>query len=218
MNKKRARCVYCGKVGVTTDEHVVPKGLYSKDHRVVIPCCESCNNAKAKDDEYFRLVFAALLESKDHPVAQQVLEKVKRSLRNPRQSRYAEMIARSANNVEIYDPAGHGIGKRTGLDVEINRVNRTLEFITIALLYLETGTYLPANYIVVSTFGREDSTEAGSNLHYRFRAALVTKDWQTVGEDEVFRYRYTIVEELPRTLWEMEIYRGVRIITFVSMK
>ena len=207
--------MYCGEVRETTDEHVVPKGLYSKDHRVVIPCCEPCNNAKARDDEYFRLVFAALLESKGHPVAQQVLEKVKRSLQNPNQARYREMIVRSANNIEVCDSAGDTV-KRTGLDVEINRVNKTLEFITRALLYLETGAYLPEDYTVVSTFGKEEDTEAGSDILNRIRATLADTRWKEVGEDEVFKYRYAIIEDAPRTVWEMEIYRGVRIVTIVS--
>ena len=75
MKSKSGVCCYCGNSCQITDEHVVPKGLYLKDHRITIPCCEDCNNGKAKDDEYFRLVFAVLKESEDHETAKEIIKK-----------------------------------------------------------------------------------------------------------------------------------------------
>ncbi|PEN12704.1 hypothetical protein CRI94_11795 [Longibacter salinarum] len=211
------KCVYCGEEKKVTDEHVVPQGLYVDSHNAVIPCCESCNNQKSDDDEYFRLVFAVLEASKDHPVAQKMKEKVIRSLQKPEKAGFANMIQRSASNVETQNQEGETI-QRTGLKVEVNRVNRIFEFITQGLLYLEEKMYVEANFSVVSTFGHEEDTDAGKKLIGRINSDLVNLPWTQIGDNGVFRYRYKPVEELPRSIWEMEIYNGESVVTFVSKK
>jgi len=116
MKNSRGVCTYCGKTKKMTDEHVVPKVLFIEDHKTVIPVCRKCNNSKANDDEYFRLVFAVLKESEEHTVAQNVIKKVKRSLNNPNQKGFQSMIRASADNFFIKDESGNLV-KNTGLKV-----------------------------------------------------------------------------------------------------
>ena len=218
MKSNQGVCVYCGKIKKMTDEHVVPKGLFIDDHKTVIPVCKKCNNGKANDDEYFRLVFAVLKESERHTVAQKVIKKVKRSLINPNQKGFQSMIKDSAENLFIRDETGNLV-KNTGLKVEVNRINTTFEYITKGLFYLETGKCLPDQYHVVSTFGRvEYSNEGKANLQ-SFRKNLANKSWKEIGEQQVFKYRYSFsVENTPQSVWEMKIYNGKSTIALIANK
>lgn len=213
------KCCYCGEENETTKEHVVPKGLFIKDHKVVVPCCFECNNGKANDDEYFRLVFAVLKENDNHPVAQKVLEKVKRSLNNPKQAGFQKMIKRSANNLLTTDKNGKVSIKRTGLDVEINRVNQVFEYIVMALFYLEKGNHLPNEYHVVGTFGKEDNSQEKQTLD-KFRKILSDRPWKEIGSSEVFKYRFSFASdsESPRSIWEMKIYNSRSCIALIATK
>src|SRR5947208_269514 len=51
-------CVYCGKVGPITMDHVPPRLLFPdpKPALITVPSCFKCNSSASKDDEYFRLV------------------------------------------------------------------------------------------------------------------------------------------------------------------
>lgn len=214
---KKGKCVYCGEVKQITDEHVVPQGLYMHSHNAVIPCCKACNNEKSDDDEYFRLVFAVLKASKDHQVAQKMKEKVVRSLGKPEKAGFASMIQGSANNTETQNAEGETI-LQTGLDVAVNRINCTFRYITRGLVYLEEEMYVGADFSVISTFGHEEDTESGSKLISSIKSDLSNLPWSEIGESGVFRYRYKVIEEPPRSIWEMEMYEGRRVVTMISKK
>lgn len=218
MKSNQGVCTYCGRTKKMTDEHVVPKGLFIDDHKTVIPVCKKCNNDKANDDEYFRLVFALLKESEEHSVAQKVIKKVERSLNNPNQKGFQSMIESSADNLFVKDENGNLV-KNTGLKVEVNRINTTFEYITKGLFYLETGTRLPDQYHVVSTFGREEDSNEGKAKIQSFRKYLANKPWKEIGEKEVFKYRYCFsIDNISQSVWEMKIYNGKSTIALIANK
>lgn len=217
MKKELEICAYCGaQEKKMTEEHIVPKGLFIKDHNVTIPVCYSCNSGKSKDDEYFRLVFAVLKESAGNKIAMKVIDKVKRSLSYPEQKSFKEMISRSSNNIFIKNDNGEVVINH-GLKVEINRINSIFEFITKGLFYKEKGYRLTNEYQVFSTFGRENETEEGKENVKKFRKSLENKPWIEIGEQDVFKYRYHFPKaDSQRSIWEMKIYNGISTISFIS--
>lgn len=159
-----------------------------------------------------------LKESEDHAVAQKVIEKVKRSLNNPNQQGFQAMISAYADNIFKKDGNGDWI-KNTGLKVEVNRINTVFEFITKGLFYIETSSCLPDQYHVVSTFGREDDSEEGKAELEKFKKTLINKHWKEIGEQEVFKYRYSSsIENSPQSIWEMKIYNGKSTISLIANK
>jgi 5-methylcytosine-specific restriction endonuclease McrA len=67
--KGSGTCVYCGKVGPTTDDHIPPKCLFPPPIRHTlpkVPSCWTCNGGSSKDDEYFRLRIIARHDVGDH--------------------------------------------------------------------------------------------------------------------------------------------------------
>ena len=55
-------CVYCGNPADTRD-HVPPKRIYTKpfpDNLPTVPCCDSCNGAWSKDEQYFKIALSLM--------------------------------------------------------------------------------------------------------------------------------------------------------------
>jgi hypothetical protein len=56
------QCAYCGKVGETTTEHVVPRCFYpeskatSRVQRITVPACRPCNDGWADDEAHTKHV------------------------------------------------------------------------------------------------------------------------------------------------------------------
>ncbi len=63
------RCAYCGKVGKTTKEHVIPSCFYppsratSRVQRITIPACRPCNDGWADDEAHTKHVLLVAGES-----------------------------------------------------------------------------------------------------------------------------------------------------------
>lgn len=45
-------CVYCGKAGLITDDHVFPKAIFRQldNEMITVPACFLCNQTKSLDD------------------------------------------------------------------------------------------------------------------------------------------------------------------------
>ncbi len=62
MKSAEKQCYLCGVIvdgKSKTRDHVPPRGLFPKprpSNLITVPCCESCNNEKSNDEEFFRLV------------------------------------------------------------------------------------------------------------------------------------------------------------------
>ncbi len=70
--KRLGICVYCGRNGPVTRDHIPPKNLFATrpSNLITVPACEKCNRAACKDDEYFRLTITSRSDIGEHPEAQ----------------------------------------------------------------------------------------------------------------------------------------------------
>ena len=68
--RRVGECVYCGERRTLSRDHVPPANLFSTprpSNLVTVPCCDACNNAASKDDEYFRLAITAGIDPTKFP-------------------------------------------------------------------------------------------------------------------------------------------------------
>lgn len=71
------KCYLCGSTENLTRDHIPPKGLFPKprpSNLYTVPCCYSCNNGAAKEDEYFRVATSSLINA--HPTGQTTFDRV----------------------------------------------------------------------------------------------------------------------------------------------
>src|SRR5688500_18167485 len=60
------KCYLCGATENLTRDHIPPKGLFPKprpSNLYTVPCCYSCNNGAAKEDEYLRVAASSLINA-----------------------------------------------------------------------------------------------------------------------------------------------------------
>ena len=62
MSKKDSRkigeCIYCGKIGPLSVDHIPPKSLFQHprpNNLITVPSCDDCNKGAQKDDDYFTI-------------------------------------------------------------------------------------------------------------------------------------------------------------------
>jgi hypothetical protein len=141
------KCVYCGENEATTEDHVVPEGLF--DHApgggyVKVPSCYDCNNGYSRDEEYF--LVAVLAEATMHsPVANRVLDRLAEDHRSGRRKRSGLAVAllQKVRPVDVYSPGGVYIGSGQGVEIDTARVNRVLEKIVRGLFFHRFKRPLP---------------------------------------------------------------------------
>jgi 5-methylcytosine-specific restriction endonuclease McrA len=138
-------CVYCGAVGQTESEDVIPRCLFLKPEpsRILVPSCRFCNLKKSKDDPYLRDMLAADYRSHGNPIAQELFNgPILRSMR-----RNMSLIARSYNTAGQMTPImTHGgiyLGDMPGVPLDAERLQRIYSNIVRGLTFDARGERLP---------------------------------------------------------------------------
>ena len=191
-------CYRCGSLA-TTKEHVVPRCLYPDKPAaklITVPACRSCNNALAKDEEYFRTILAA--QWIDSPSARAVWEqKVRPSFDRQRDGLRKSLLA---NMRDIYLPSEQGFVQTGLLRLDDSRMDRVAEKIVRGLYFHVMGKVMP------------DATEM--RFHWRPRdwlrdtalsARLISVD------PDVFSCRYGMAAKGSKevSIWWMLFYRSL---------
>jgi hypothetical protein len=202
MVKNKKICVYCGKTGKISNDHIPPKNLFPSprpSNLITVPSCKECNEKASKDDEYLRLVLFMRSDISDHPEVLKNKAKLQRSLQKPEQQGFRASFLNSLAFVDSHTPAGIYLGKTNAFRVDMKRINNVIKRITRGLFYKEKGRRLPDNY-QVCCYIFDILNEHPYSLGILTMKDIITSTLQgkssTVGDD-VFRYwcRFAIDEE-----------------------
>src|SRR3990172_12080089 len=132
MKRKRlsgiGTCAYCGMSNVkVTRDHIPPATLFAKPrptNLIRVPACEKCHDSQTSlDDEYFKLIMSARIDTHEHPDARKGWKKELERLRNPFRQGLRNLFISRFGTIDLYTKAGLYIGK-TGVmkDVDIARL------------------------------------------------------------------------------------------------
>jgi len=180
----RRECYLCG-APATTEDHVPPQGMFPKPrpHNLIkVPACGPCNNGRSLDDEYFRLVVAAL--SDDSPQSMVLLHQ--RIL--PRAREHPALIVRFLNGrrmVPAKNPGRIPIGRRPEVKIELPRIQAVIDKIVRGLFFKHTGRRLGEDSLVEDFLFKPAFTELG-------QAKIINLPLFLVGDGTVFSYRYEL--------------------------
>ena len=129
-------CVYCGRSGNTTKDHVVAKGLFRRPlppNMVIVPACLECNREKGLLDEYFRDVLTADFVCSNNPVANDIVTgPVRRSL-GTRRSLLGRECLRKGRLIPVHTRAGVFLGYLPAAPLDWNRVTKVCSMIVRGL-------------------------------------------------------------------------------------
>lgn len=197
-------CTYCCVSEATTDDHVVPEGLFPSpppEGYIKVPACYACNNGFSRDEEYF-LIAVLGPATVSSPEAIRVLERLGEEHRGGRRKR-AGLAARfldARTPVDVQTPGGIYLGSAPGFQMEVERVNRVLSKMVRGLYFHEYSRRLPSDAVVFV----EISPDLDRLRAPVFSAALAQAP-KRLGA--VFTWRAFAVEGAPTcTSWAMGFY------------
>jgi hypothetical protein len=204
MVKKRrnGQCIYCGKKGVMSTDHIPPKNLFPTprpSNLITVPSCRECNEKASKDDEYFRLVTSVRSDICNHPEILKNKSKLQRAFQKPEQKYFRASFLNSLSYVDYFTPARIYLGKTDAIRVDMKRVNNVIKRITQGLFYREKGKRLPDNYRVrcyIFDIINKHPNLLGTFIMKDIISSTLKGKSRTVG-NEVFRYwcKFAVDEE-----------------------
>ena len=215
--KKRSRgtCVYCGRHGTLTRDHVPPRNLFgstSEVQLVTIPCCTKCNGQASKDDEYFRRSLILRHDIPDNPITRELLEAVYRSWRNPRQRGFTRSFLRGVEEKEVYTEGGIYLGQVGTYNVEHHRLDRVVCRIIRGLFYHHSGYPVPRDYHVFSYChtGVLPSDRPVAKKYVDFAQVVVQSGEEGAVNPDIFKYWFVRTAEDPATTgWLLSFFRSL---------
>lgn len=226
-NRKSQRefCIYCNAlVGKGTREHVPPKCCFPKgtEGLITVPACYKCNNAAAKDDEYFRDMIVMSKECSGHPQAKDPLGKVLRNLDREESKGLRLSLADSMRHCLVeYTPGLLEPGLEYSIDLQ--RIGNVVSKTVQGLLWNDTRLCLPESYgiAVVPSFNFDF-------LAPRLMALVADVEAQernsaservSIGNG-AFEYWWTRISPEPdiRSVWLLRFYGGQYFACFVVPK
>ncbi len=151
---KYGNCVYCGKFRTITDDHIPPKNIFSKPRRpnnlITVPCCNICNGAASKDDEYFWITLSIREDVSDNIDVKNNKSKIDRALNNPKKIGFRKKIYSSINYSDVFSNSGLFIGQKPTMGVELDRLTKVTKRIIHGLYYYHFKKILNKNYFPIS--------------------------------------------------------------------
>jgi len=153
--RKKARvgtCVYCGREGPITDDHIPPKCIFPEIlHKSLlkIPSCTGCNNGSSKDDEYLRTIIVLSARTHRDEALEQVTSRTVRSLVRAEASGFREGILTGLREMFAQNERGVFVPATFGR-VDLTRLDRVITRIIKGLFYAENSYRLPDDYKVVN--------------------------------------------------------------------
>ena len=193
-------CYRCGlPANSKTREHVVPRCLYPDKPAVnllTVPACRYCNNALARDEEYFRLFLTA------HWIPSQVARTVWDQRVRPSFERGWDGLRKLAvaNMRDFYLPSRTGFVRTGLLKGDAERMDRVAEKVVRGLYYHVTGAAMPPE----------------SKMDFHWRPQYWLPEWAARGglitvDPAVFMCRYALASRGPEeaSIWWMLFYESL---------
>jgi len=216
--RKIGECAYCGEIRPLSREHVPPKNLFSKPRPsdlITIPCCDTCNNAASKDDEYFRLAITTGINPSLFPNEFAVSIDAILKLGKPRKLGLAKTMLASFRKESIHTPGGT-LDRIGVLNIDAKRIKNVISRIVQGLYFYHLGERLPDTHNVriwSDWFGDLGDQALLTELE-SILDVLRSEVPRMVG-GRVFRYLYHVFEDVPDVMvWWLSFYNHREFLCF----
>ena len=208
-----------------TEEHTPPKCLFPEqkdlptgiDYRknlIKVPSYHIHNTAKSNDDEYLLYVLAASAGSNEVGL-NQFLSKVQRAIR--RKPGVAKKLSENHTAVSIQDTKTSKVSNSVALEIDISRIQDSLEKTARAIYFHHTGKkHLAIVNVVINFILSLNDLSLNEQTQKLIAAAEPILCSQTkYGENpEVFTYRFASTENI--TFIELTFYGSNKALAVLS--
>ena len=200
------QCCLCGKTGVVTKDHAIPRNLFRPPrptNLITVPACGECNNSLKLDEEYFRACLLSGLLVHDHPEANG-LWNTKVLPRLQSQVGLSRLLASQRRLISVKGESGQVVENVPVLEVDRQRIERVVKKIVRGLYYHHESKILgPDEPLMVAV----DLLDPESGLEKTFDI------WKLTEPHELGRgtlsYRYGVADGRPAaSVWWLVFYSG----------
>jgi len=207
-------CVYCGRVGAMTRDHIPPQNLFPSPrptNLITVPSCQECNKGFDLDDEYFRLAVTTGIDKEAFQRESNLSVEAIKKLKEPSKINFARRMLASFSKKPVYTPSGLYLGQAGVLEIAPARVVSTVRRIIRGLFFHCSGRRLPTSvsvWVWSLWFGQanDPDPELMAALAEIFEA-LCKQAIHGVGEG-AFRYSYLMdSEDRCGSAWWLSFYR-----------
>lgn len=149
--KRNDVCVYCGKNGAVTRDHVPPKCLFKPPlpaDMITVAACPECHDSFKLEDEYFRTWIAMRRDVFDGPSGDFLWQKTLRSLKAPEARAHRSMILSSLRQMEVHSEDGIYLGDAPGFQFPPSRPKATANRMLRGLFGYFMGHRVPDSHSV----------------------------------------------------------------------
>ncbi len=205
-------CVYCGVHTATTEDHVIPRGLFDAappGGYIKVPACLECNNGHSRDEEYFVATVTAEGDFYASAAARRVIERIGQKHQSGKRTMkgLAKRLVSSIESVTVNSESGIFLGTQPVVRLEVARVNRVLRKMVRGLFFHEFGRRLPVEdkHLWVEIKPDPKRLDQHPLALVRSNSAPPAK---VLGD--VFVYRYFALNDAPdTTVWLLGFYDSV---------
>ena len=220
-----SKCVFCGRRGKLSKDHVPPKCLFPKGSRsglITVPACPQCNLSSSGDDEYLRLVLVTNRDSEVHPAVRSLRPTVLRSLIKPTKRGFAAAFWSSIRDLDIFSPGGIYLCTAKGFQMDSDRVHRIVAKIVQGLFWYEyEQRLLDSHRVVAVSIGALRQHVPDSDLRAwtdRIRGLMVGGKSREVGNRVLVYYCNQDPESCFRTVWGLTFFGNIHFAAFTASK
>jgi hypothetical protein len=211
------QCIYCGAQEKITREHVIPRGIFPKGHKIknpiIVSACHDCNNKYSSDEEFFRN-FITMIGSDYSPHADHLLNTtVKRSIH--RMPNIGRRMTSLMEEVRLFSPHGIYLGWRTKINIppeDWERYHKVLSKIVKGLFYHETKRIIPEDYCIRHFWGQVDN---GIKINKDYLAILNALPKWNKDNHPIFAYSYGVINDKPLSVWATFYYDSIFFLSFI---
>lgn len=211
QNAETCICVYCGRHGILTEDHIPPKSLFPEAARsrlLKIPSCYSCNTGASKDDEYLRTMIALSAKTDRGASSDEISAAAIRSLARPEAARFLESIMRGITETFVPSPAGVLVPASIG-NVDLARFDRVIARVIKGIFYDERKTRLHSDYRVVN-YSTAGLTRIPATVAQQIQAQiepLLALDPKLIGGREFVYWSHYNLGDFNESFWIIVIHR-----------
>lgn len=187
MSKKRKKgeqrqgtCIYCGRAGLITSDHVFPQAIFHllDEHMITVPACDRCQQIKSLGDRDLRNYIVMDIGGSQHPDAPALVEEMLKES-NVRLRNWLRKQIDNSEEVDLVTEDGIIVGKASTFDFNMNRIMVAQEMTVRGLYFYEKGVTLPLDCPVDVQY---IPWQAAASLVKNLSAAAPTRI-QTKGEN-----------------------------------
>lgn len=142
--KSEGTCVYCGRIGPVTDDHLFPSTIFHQPdpQMVIVAACNGCNQLKSLGDRDLRNLLVMDIGGSQHPDTLELTERMLRK-ENVRIRNWVRRLLETAEEVDLVSEEGIILGQAFRFEFNQERMIRSQEMTIRGLYFHETRTILP---------------------------------------------------------------------------